>query len=702
MKRNLKRLILALMISTSCFTATVVWFHLEKGEQHADDREPVARLNESTNDVQRKPLKRVIWESVSKNDSLYGGEAIRTSSNAEAEIVLVKTGTVIHLEADSLVVLEENDRGLSLDFLEGNLYVESADGAKTDDSLTLKAGKGEIKMNAADMSLSRAENGQVNMAVYKGQAELSQGSEKIALNKENSVTMSEQGVSVDKDRIQILSPQPGEPMLLNLNNGEKAQIKFTSLPAGYKVAAEWGPNRHNLQPIGVEGPGDTGSLSFNTKAGRGFLRLTATAEGLPNKTSLVIPFNVDPKSSPTLLEPSAASAIVLDGARKQVQFKWINRHQYESQVFEVATDAQFKNVKQSKSFRNETMAVEMPLEKGNYYWRVTGFLKIGDKSEPLASKGVPFAVQTNREVMPPALLAPADKQHLSYAETQKKGLIFKWQPSPLTKRYAVLVKYRGSNGTRVVLEQDVEGAEAKIAEAVPGVYEWTVGSIDPKDNSEKTSTVATFTIDEMSKVEWAENPPLYHYITPEPSLRAEWKRSEGVTAYRYHVAPEEDAGGEPTWKEVSQNFFEVPVKAEGNYVAIVEALNARGDVLAQSKPKIFTVQRLPLLPAPQWTRGAPEVFKTDAKGNLTFGWEKVEGAEHYLMVLENEEGKVVEQKKITRTTASFSRLKPGQYKVKLKSVDSKQRSSENSSSKELKVPATSDIGVPKIKSMKVK
>ena len=72
------------------------------------------------------------------------------------------------------------------------------------------------------------------------------------------------------------------------------------------------------------------------------------------------------------------------------------------------------------------------------------------------------------------------------------------------------------------------------------------------------------------------------------------------------------------------------------------------------------------------------------------------------MILENEEGKVVDKKTISRTTASLNRLKPGQYKVKLKSVDGLQRPGEESQPKELVVPAVSDIRAPKIMNMKVK
>jgi hypothetical protein len=170
--------------------------------------------------------------------------------------------------------------------------------------------------------------------------------------------------------------------------------------------------------------------------------------------------------------------------------------------------------------------------------------------------------------------------------------------------------------------------------------------------------------------------------------------------YRYKVTPK--AGGEAEWHTTKQTLFDIPVASEGEYDAVVEAVNAKGQTIAQTETRTFKVKRRPLLPAPQWAQNTPETIKSDAKGNLSLNWQEVDGAQHYLMILENEDGKVVEQKEVTRTTASLNRLKPGQYKVKLKSVDSLKRPGLESPAKPVVVPSLSDIRAPKIKQMKVK
>src|SRR5690348_5277762 len=122
MSRNLKRLIVILLISITCAFATDRWyksvtaFQLDYG-----DRKPVAEMVEVVNEAQRKPLKRLVWRSLSANDALYAGEMIRTTEDSQAKIVFPDTGTEINLESDSMILIGDDGGKLSLEFLRGFL-----------------------------------------------------------------------------------------------------------------------------------------------------------------------------------------------------------------------------------------------------------------------------------------------------------------------------------------------------------------------------------------------------------------------------------------------------------------------------------------------------------------------------------------------------------------------------------------------------
>ena len=701
MKKQFRRLGVALLISTSCFIATVVWFRSSDTDLDTHhEKAPVARLNEASNEVQRKPLKRVIWESLSRNDELYSGEAIRTASNAEAQIYFVKNGATIHLEPDSLIVLEENEKGLSLDFLQGNMFVQ--DGA----DMTLKTGNGEIDLKSADMSLSKGRDGKVDLEVHKGSAQLKQGNQNLALDKNKAAILGESGVSVEHDRMQILNPAAGEILLLNIPKGEKVPVSWQQLPADYRVEVEVGPSRTNLRRIeGAQTAGDIGHLQFNEKPGRWFLKLSAKSQvsGRPPLSSSVVPFVIQAKSAPLAVRPADSSTVLKASSEEKVKMQWTNRHDFESQVLEVATDPLFKSGAQRKALGGSTLEAEMDLQDGVYYWRVTGFLKFKTKTEALSSPVAKFTVNSKWELKPPTLIQPAALSRLAYIDVQRTGVMFKWKAPEGVKRFRALVQKIGVNGAETVADQTTLNFFLKLNDLKPGTYHWTVASLDAKSTVSKNSDVFEFTIDQVPRLDWAGKEDDYEYSTPGPALMAQWKPLLPAPAgYRFRLTEADEAPDANGWQTTRQTFFDTKVPSDGTFQIEVEAFNEKGQTIAATPPRSIFVRRKPLLPAPLWATDAPEVFKADAKGNVSFGWQEVQGADHYVMILQTPDGQIVKEQPVSRNIASVNRLRPGEYEVKLKTVDGLKRPGPDSIAKKVEVPDTSDIRAPKIKAMKVK
>lgn len=691
MKRNLRRLSGALVISCACFLSTVLWFEAGRPKRARNDKAPVARLTESANEVQRKEVKRVIWELVSRNDEFYPGEAIRTTERAEAKIQLLKSGTVIHLEPESLVVLEENDNGLALDFLQGNLFVQGGGAGAAD--VTLKSGASEIKLKSADMSLSKDKTGQVNLEVFKGQAELSQGGRKLDLSRDKSAVLSDKGVAESRERVQLLTPQAGQTLLLNVARQERLEVTWTPIPPEYTVVAEVGPTREQLARVGESARGDAGRMSITRKPGKYFLRLSARGPDAakPALTSGTVPFAVEPKAAPVLVAPSGeAPFLKKDGV---VEFKWVNRNTYALLALEIARDPKFTQIVQKPSLAADSSSWAFDLPDGVYHWRVTGFLKNGDKTEPLSSSIAKVQVVSRLELPTPVPSAPASGARLSLADVQRNGVLLKWNVSAGATRYRAHVEtLKGEK----IFENEIGGTSTKVTDLKPGAYRWNVTAL--ADGRGVTSEPAEFTINALARVEWAGGSleTEYAFSTPDPTLSAHWKPFPGAAAYRFR------AGRDQAWSMTKQTTTEVTLPAEGSFEGSVEAVDAEGQTIAESEPKTFVVKRLPLLPAPRWTSATPPTLKADGKGNLSFDWERVEGARQYLMILENPEGQIVDQKPVQRNGASVSRLKPGTYQIKLKSVDANARAGESGEPKQLEVPNRSDISAPKIKAVKVK
>jgi len=384
--------------------------------------------------------------------------------------------------------------------------------------------------------------------------------------------------------------------------------------------------------------------------------------------------------------------------------RWVNRHKFQSQVLEVATDAQFKNSKTRENLAGDASTFAAKLDDGAYFWRVTGFLKIKDKNESLSSLPGAFSVLSKLDLKPPVLISPANDLRLSFIDAQKSGVQFKWQAPKGIENFKLTVELKNEKGWSPAFTQESATPQVRVSDLKPGSYRWTAASVDPKGGESKAAIPFLFTVEEMQKIELTEKTPgEYEFHSPTPSLALNWKPlATPPSVYRYKVVSDNKPMAEEAWHTTRQTTFDIPVAAEGKYQVIVEAINAKGLMFAQSDLKTIEVKRRPLLPAPQWASTTPPVLKSDSKGNLTFGWEQVQGAQRYLMILESPDGKVIDQKEISRNTASLSRLKPGQYQVHLKSVDDFKRPGLDGSKRKLEVPNASDIRAPKIKAMKVK
>ncbi|MCB0385781.1 MAG: hypothetical protein KDD43_10340, partial [Bdellovibrionales bacterium] len=277
MANYLRRLILAFCLSAACYYATEDWYRRTNVSIASTGRqEPIALLQELSNEVQRKPLTRVIWETISKDENLFAGEAIRTSDDAEAKILFLKSGTVIELEPDSLVVLEETDAGLSLDFLKGNLFVKTAGQATPGTALTLKSGKSEINLQNADVSLSKKQGDSVDVQVYGGTAQVRQGGKTMTIDQAQSGTLSQQGMDVAKNQIQVTSPSPGEPVYIDSKKREPVRFQWEKLSADYRVYVERGTTRSKMvRNQGQSALGNTGQVAVTSVVGKFYWRLVA-------------------------------------------------------------------------------------------------------------------------------------------------------------------------------------------------------------------------------------------------------------------------------------------------------------------------------------------------------------------------------------------------------------------------------------------
>src|SRR5690606_30806890 len=107
----------------------------------------------------------------------------------------------------------ENETGLALNFLQGNLFDKAASGIEGSQDITLHSGGNEISLNKANLSLTKTLQGETNLEVFGGSAEVRKDGKQI-LVKENQIgVLNQQSLDV-KDRIKVLFPEPSETVYI--------------------------------------------------------------------------------------------------------------------------------------------------------------------------------------------------------------------------------------------------------------------------------------------------------------------------------------------------------------------------------------------------------------------------------------------------------------------------------------------------------
>lgn len=708
MKKYIKRLTFAFLFSASCYGSTYFWYQsVSNDRSRTNNEKAIAKLSDSTNEVQRKQIARVIWEEISLNDELYPGEAIRTSSGSQAKILFLENGTEIELEPDSLIVLEKNQDGIALDFLKGNLFVSKSKSGSTGSSVKLKTGKNEINLNNAELSLSKSETGKVDLEVFKGTAELSQNGKSTVIDQSKAGTLDDQGLKVDQNRIQVTSPLPGSPVYIDPAKKEPVTFSWKSIDPSYTVYVERGKKRSVLyRNENFKSKGDTSKLKLSSKVGRYFFRLVAIPKdpNLPELKSRTFPIEVKAKIPPVVLSPEKNANLVLKGENKSINLRWVARNKFEQLTVEIAKDPSLQQKVLTEPLEIKNSTAEIPFaESGQFYLRLTGYMDIDDKLVPLSSPVIPFVTQLGVDLRPPKLKSPALNQRLTFQQITENGLFISWEPVGGIKKYHLRI----INDAKVkVVDKTVLTNPLRMNDITPGNYQWSMRSITDEGKKSKFAEKQTFFVEEMPLIKWVggPDPERYFYWTKKPSLTAQWQKNvQGVTSWRLRVVPEGKLDKDSPWIPASAPMFRATMPQEGVYALEVEGLNAEGNAIARSGKKLYKVQEMELLPPPRFTTELPKTLKASRSGDFSLGWKQVKGATKYKFQLLSEDGEqILEEKIINRTTASLNRMRPGKYQITVKAVDQYERDGEPTKVRTLEVPRKSGIKAPTLNKINVK
>jgi FecR protein len=685
MNRNIKRLSISLVISILSALGVHYWYRststfiIDYG-----NRQPVAQIIEVINDVQKKPLKRLVWRGLSANESIYSGEMIRTTEASQTRIIFPKTGTEINLEPDSMVMIGEDDSGLTLEFMKGFLFVK---GGK-DDKLNLKSGNNKIAVDGSELSLGKEETGGVQLQVFKGEPKV-EGSDFQRV----------------KDTFKVISPKPNSVVHVLPDGKDSIRFEWQKLEHNHKLILEVGKGRNQMMAVDYQSAEVANQAMALLAPGDYYWRLIAkpTDEKAEPMVSSVYRLRVLPKRPPVALNPTPESVINAPAESKEflVPFRWANPGHLTDVVIQLAESADLRaNLKTLTSGEVDFIEEKLASNK-TYYWRLTGY--IPETREPVSGPVLKFKIQTPTEYNPPKILSPQANANLPYTEVTQKGVVFRWQTASGADAYQIQLKTIKNQKSITLPEKPSPLTQMNLKDLAPGDYEWTVLSYDVNLKTLKPSAPYKFKVADINRIEWLNDDieNVQFYYGEQPELFANWKPGPKDTKDYRLIWRSAEADSPQQTLNSSSTSTKTTLPKDGRYLASVEAINEQGLVVAKSSEKAFLIKVAPLLDAPALASELPDPLQAGRNGRMEISWSNVDGATQYIVEIKNPKGEVVREEKINSNKTTFSKLLPGDYSVSVRGVDKAGRRGVASTERPLVVPAVSDVSAPQMKQIKV-
>lgn len=694
MQKNFKRVAIAAGVSLSGFVFTFVWYHFSSRDLGNDGRsKPIARMVITFNEVQRKPVTKLIWQPVGENEILHVGEAIRTAANAEATIEFLNGSTKIELDPDSAIILEENAGKIALNFLQGNMFVKS-DGNAAETGVTVSSGGKQIALGKSELSLGKSATGQLDLQVLKGSAQI----------ESNGKTQTvEQGKSMTGASFKLLSPSPDSPIFTDKTKNEKVAFEWVPLDETYSVKLETGPTRTSMKSIETTlSAGPAGKLEAALKYGKTFYRLVARSSdpAKPELTTLTFKNEVIAIVPPILLEPENEKPITLNADAPQVKFAWSNPSHFEKVKFELSKTADMKVLTYTKTVEGvEFLNLDFK-NAGTFYWRVAGQVK--GRKDLVMSATQAFDVKLFKGLQSPIAELPLPNEKMAAPVTGLSTVAFSWQPVPSATKYKVILESATFTSGRSETESEIP--QVRIRDLKAGSFTWSILALDDKGKTSLPSEKRKFDIVNLPTLEWGkvgENVD-HEYVSLKPSIELDWKPNAALAIVSYSVKVTSSTSGEAVTQTTTAEKANILVPADGEYFAEVEGLSKSGEALARTPRKRLQVHPAALLPAPQFAQTVPSEITASGSGLAKLSWAPVAGASKYMVILKGKAGEPARELAFESGDGELSNLMPGDYSVSLKSIDRFGRSGPEGEKRALKVPATSGMKAPKLKGIKVK
>lgn len=598
MRSQWKRLAVAAGLSLSCAGGTLLWYYGTENKIAGSGETPLAQVSRVGDEVLRRPPTRLLWQAVNTGDNLYNGETIRTSNRGELRIQF-EDGRYIDLEPDSLIVLQKSKGEISLDLMEGSLFVnakagDGATGAGAAPGLVLNSKNGKVDLTGASASLSKGSGDRLDVQVLEGKATIqgADGKEK-ELSSGKSSSIGANGVQFDNSTLTVLSPIANQPYFMNPDDEKPVLFRWRGYPANWKISVMAGPTRKDLKEIGAtEKPGDA-EIHTKLPLGKHWWKFVAKdpATGQVMTESPVSRVDLQARFAPTVVFPLADADIPVERAPFNMTFKWQKPDEATRVQLEVAQDEDMKKTVANRAFTGEDQFVLPNLNEGTYYYRMSASYDGSEK--PVVGKVQKFTVAKLAELRkePVQIVWTLPEEKLNQPFVQTPQLEFTWEAK---NRQEDIVGYRVNLADENTSEAEpfrMEAKEPKARAAVPaaGRYIASVEALDKNGKVIGVSEPVKLAATELPLIGSPVLQPATGVLQSGLDGRTELKWETVQGAKEYHLTIQDKNGKELAKKKYDGTSANLKNLMPGEYTVKVEAVDGYGRTGAQAVPRTLVV-----------------------------------------------------------------------------------------------------------------
>lgn len=604
MRRNRKRLALALCCSLACYGGTLWIYRATAPHSLVGGAEPIAFVTRIDNEVERRLIKRTLWQDLENGDPVYPGEAIRTSKNGEAKLIFQGSTKTLEVEADSMILLSKNSDEISLELLDGSVFVAQGENdSENENKLTLKSEAGQIDLSKATVALSKEENKSVDMQVLKGSATFKNGSETRSIKQGQVSSLGANASAKSRETLSIktLSPKNDAPVFVSAQNPAPLRFAWDSGPVPGKSEVWFGTSRKELKIIGANPTLETSSLQHSVRPGRYFWKVvTKDAAG---KTVLgespVQRLEVKALASPPIVQPQKGEFITLQSEGMPVRFEWSSPDRVSEITLEIASNESFRKPIFSEKMKPEIHHLDRILPTGKYFWRVSAYYP--DEKEVISSQPQGFEIW----VKPPKVINITWSIGKTMFYPIEPVAELKWDATedPDIKKWRIKINAANDQSPQhKALEFEV--SEKKLVTPLPSPGRWiaSVEALDQKGNTLSKSENRGF---DLAVLPLIPAPLLLPEVgdlkaSNRGDIELKWRGPAGAKNYTLNV--KNAAGKSVTNRKLTSTSMALTDLMPGRYQVEVGATDEYGRTSEPAPPRRLLVPDNSGLSAPKMKR----------------------------------------------------------------------------------------------------